>query len=116
VEIVGQPWFHSILVKPCLDPEFTFSLLIRTGEAKFGYVGSVGPDHWGSMDPNFTLCAVGTSQSPIDIARDQAVYDTSMQPLHRNYSVANATLVDNVVNVLVRVANARGGFSTENVC
>jgi carbonic anhydrase len=49
------------------------------------------------MNPNFTLCAVGTSQSPIDIATDQAVYDTSMQPLHRNYSVANATLVDNVV-------------------
>lgn len=59
----------------------------------------MGPEHWGSMNPNFTRCAVGTSQSPIEIVTDEAVYDPSMEPLHRNYTVANATIVDNVVNI-----------------
>lgn len=59
----------------------------------------MGPDHWGSLNPNFTRCAMGTNQSPIDIVTEEAVYDSSMEPLHRNYTVANATIVDNVVNI-----------------
>jgi carbonic anhydrase len=74
----------------------------------------MGPDHWGSMNPNFTRCATGTRQSPIGIATDQAVYDTSMQPLHGNYTVANATLVDNVVNTAVWFLPTVTSISTEN--
>jgi hypothetical protein len=61
----------------------------------------VGPDHWGGLSPNFTECAVGTNQSPIDIATARAVYNPALQPLHRDYTVANGTLVDNVVNLAV---------------
>ncbi|WVZ85545.1 hypothetical protein U9M48_032462 [Paspalum notatum var. saurae] len=76
------------------------------GGAKFGYVGSVGPDHWGALSPNFTRCASGTSQSPIDISTAAAVVGPALEPLRREYTVANATLVDNVVNVALRFDDA----------
>ena len=31
------------------------------------YAGEEGPDHWGALSPAYTTCAIGTSQSPIDI-------------------------------------------------
>ena len=71
------------------------------GGAKFGYIGSIGPAHWGSLSPNFTQCARGRSQSPIDISTAEAVFNPALQPLHRDYTVANATLVDNAFNIAV---------------
>ncbi|XP_066349718.1 alpha carbonic anhydrase 1, chloroplastic-like isoform X1 [Miscanthus floridulus] len=72
------------------------------GGAKFGYIGSIGPAHWGSLSPNFTQCARGTHQSPIDISTAEAALNPGLQPLHRDYTVANATLVDNVFNIALR--------------
>lgn len=33
----------------------------------FEYFGELGPSHWGSLDPAWATCGVGTRQSPIDI-------------------------------------------------
>jgi carbonic anhydrase len=35
--------------------------------APWGYEGSQGPEFWGQLDPSFSLCAKGRSQSPIDL-------------------------------------------------
>lgn len=83
--------------------------------AKFGYTGSVGPDHWGALSPSFRQCARGTKQSPIDISTAQAVSNPALQPLHRDYTVANATLVDNVVNVALRFDGDGGGGGAGSV-
>jgi carbonic anhydrase len=68
---------------------------------EFGYFGSLGPKHWGRLNPNFTLCAKGMTQSPIDIRTDEVVYNPSLGRLHRDYEAANATLVDNIFNIAV---------------
>lgn len=78
---------------------------LKADGAKFGYTGSVGPDHWGTLSPNFTQCARGTNQSPVDIWTPGAVYNPALQPLHRDYTVANGTLVDNIFNVGVCSSN-----------
>ncbi len=31
----------------------------------FGYAADEGPDHWGDLDPSFSLCKTGSKQSPI---------------------------------------------------
>lgn len=36
-------------------------------KVKWGYRGNLSAVHWGSLDPNFALCAKGKEQSPIDI-------------------------------------------------
>ncbi|GJN03023.1 hypothetical protein PR202_ga20421 [Eleusine coracana subsp. coracana] len=94
----GNAVFVLLLSACCLA-----TLACDPNGAKFGYVGSMGPDHWGSLNPNFTRCATGTNQSPIDIATDEAVFDPSMKALHRNYTVANASIVDNVFNIGLRM-------------
>jgi carbonic anhydrase len=53
---------------------------------EWGYVGDKGPVHWASLDKNFTLCAQGKSQSPIDIPKskveriDELKMDYSIEP------------------------------------
>ncbi|KAJ1279387.1 hypothetical protein BS78_04G152200 [Paspalum vaginatum] len=69
---------------------------------RFGYSGSTGPNHWGSLSPNFTLCSKGILQSPIDIVRDEAVCNPQFDPLERDYTATNATIVDNVFNIALR--------------
>ena len=34
----------------------------------WGYAGEVGPEHWGTLEPDFKTCELGRQQSPIDIA------------------------------------------------
>uniref|UniRef100_A0ACD5UW81 Uncharacterized protein n=1 Tax=Avena sativa TaxID=4498 RepID=A0ACD5UW81_AVESA len=80
-----------------------------TTGVEFGYFGSLGPKHWGRLSPNFTRCANGTMQSPIDIRTDQVVYNPNLARLHRNYTAANATLVDNIYNIGLRYADAPAG-------
>lgn len=65
----------------------------------FRYSGSTGPEHWGSLSPNFTLCSKGIHQSPINIVKDDAVYNPKLEPLERDYTAANATIVDNAFNI-----------------
>ncbi len=33
----------------------------------WGYSGNIGPEHWGDLDPKFSMCKMGQVQSPIDI-------------------------------------------------
>ncbi len=34
---------------------------------KWGYSGNLAPEHWGSLDPAFEMCAKGRNQAPIDL-------------------------------------------------
>lgn len=61
---------------------------------QFTYTGAMGPDSWASLNPNFSLCATGKSQSPINIVTGQAVANTNLKSLIREYNSVNVTLVD----------------------
>ncbi|KAF0891895.1 hypothetical protein E2562_011289 [Oryza meyeriana var. granulata] len=85
---------------------FLSSLACDGGGVKFGYTGSIGPAHWGNLSANFTRCSKGKQQSPINIKTTDLVHDPNMEPLHRNYTAANATLVDNIFNIALRYEEA----------
>lgn len=68
----------------------------------FGYgKGPNGPDHWGSLKPEWKICNGGSKQSPVNIEKDDVVYTPELEPLTRDYSDAKATLVNNGFNVMV---------------
>ena len=50
----------------------------------WGYWGAAAPNNWGSLSPDFVLCATGTCQSPIDLA--DCVADSSAPHLAFDYS------------------------------
>ncbi|KAL8125727.1 alpha carbonic anhydrase 1, chloroplastic-like [Apium graveolens] len=80
---------------------------------KFGYIGGTGPNMWGSLSPNFSLCSHGKAQSPIDVVTHKAFLDKNLKPLIRVYHASNATLVDNGFNVGIRFNGNVGGFSID---
>lgn len=43
---------------------------IATSDAAWGYEGDTGPAHWGALTPQYALCRLGVSQSPIDLTAD----------------------------------------------
>ena len=50
----------------------------------WGYWGAVAPNNWGSLSPDFALCADGTHQSPIDLT--DCVENASAPELTFDYS------------------------------
>ncbi|KAL2481672.1 Alpha carbonic anhydrase 1 [Abeliophyllum distichum] len=70
-------------------------------QMQFTYSGLTGPAKWASLDPKFSMCANGKSQSPINIVKDKVVVDKKLKPLIRQYNAANVTLVNNKFNVAV---------------
>lgn len=58
----------------------------------WGYEGKEGPEHWGALAPEFTTCAAGKAQSPID----HAGFDAKQAvPVHADYRVGALSLLHN---------------------
>jgi carbonic anhydrase len=66
--------------------------------AHWGYETDNGPDDWGSMNPDWAMCAQGSSQSPIDLvnATDTSLPAVSIHtPTAQEVDVLNQTGVVN---------------------
>jgi carbonic anhydrase len=57
----------TFLVGGC-SPSETETASEEHDAVHWGYEAANGPAHWGSMDPEWALCAEGREQSPIDLA------------------------------------------------
>ncbi|KAI3924726.1 hypothetical protein MKW92_040963 [Papaver armeniacum] len=77
-------------------------------EPNFSYSGHKGPDKWATLDPSFAMCANGKAQSPVNIVKKTAVYNSKLEPLTRSYNDVNATLIDNIVNIQVFTSLGKG--------
>ncbi len=75
--------------------------------AHWSYQGPAGPQTWGGLKPEFTTCANGQRQSPIDIRGGLAV---DLEPVKFNYQASPFTVIDNGHTVQ---ANIGSGNSIE---
>jgi carbonic anhydrase len=71
------------------------------GAPHWSYAGEVGPQAWGGLRAEFTLCSSGQRQSPIDIREGIAV---DLEPIRFNYQSSAFGVVDNGHTVQVNVA------------
>ena len=71
-------------------------------EAHWSYEGESGPQAWGNLKPDFTTCASGKRQSPINI-EDGATLHGPAEPLQFSYSSSNAAVVNNGHTIQVDV-------------
>lgn len=67
----------------------------------WSYHGEGGPEHWGSMKSEYSLCSSGNRQSPIDI-RDQI--SVQLDPVQFDYKPSNFRVIDNGHTVQVNVS------------
>ncbi|MBK8529872.1 MAG: carbonic anhydrase family protein [Rubrivivax sp.] len=73
-----------------------------TPAAHWGYNGESGPTVWGGLKPEFSTCAVGQRQSPIDIRGGIAV---DLEPVQFDYRAGGFNVIDNGHTVQVNVAS-----------
>lgn len=82
---------------------FFVQLCVGADVIPFGYSnGANGPSNWGNLNPEWKVCNSGKQQSPINIVKGDAEPDLTMDSLTRDYANANATLINNGFNIMVR--------------
>lgn len=67
-------------------------------EPEFGYSGKHGPEHWADLNPEWSACGDGQSQSPINIVN---ATDEEQPELEMNYQVGSKDFANNGRNVQV---------------
>lgn len=74
-------------------------------DVHWGYDGPEGPQAWGQIKPEFSSCATGQRQSPIDI---QDGLPLELQPISFDYHAGSFSVLDNghTVQVIVPPGNA----------
>ncbi len=73
----------------------------QAGHEHWSYKGTAGPQTWGGLKPEFTLCGSGQRQSPIDIRGGLPV---DLDPVRFNYQASPFGVVDNGHTVQANVA------------
>ena len=71
-------------------------------EVHWSYEGEGGPQAWGKLKPEFSLCALGKRQSPINIAEGTTLQGPA-EAVQFNYVPSNATVVNNGHTIQVDV-------------
>lgn len=71
------------------------------GSLHWSYSGDAGPQAWGGMRPEFSACAKGERQSPIDIREGLAV---DLEPIAFQYRPSAFSVIDNGHTVQVNMA------------
>jgi carbonic anhydrase len=54
-----------------------------TDPVHWGYDGETGPEHWGSLSPEYAACSEGKEQSPVDIPATAPVNPPGLQLAYR---------------------------------
>ena len=72
-----------------------------SAQAHWSYQGAAGPQTWGGLKPEFSTCAKGQRQSPIDIRGGLAV---DLDPVKFNYQASPFAVIDNGHTVQANIA------------
>ena len=74
----------------------------HAGEVHWTYEGENGPPAWGTLKPEFNLCALGKRQSPIAIKGDTTLQGPA-EPIEFAYTPSTGTVVNNGHTIQVDV-------------
>jgi carbonic anhydrase len=73
----------------------------ETHPAHWAYSGEDGPKHWAKLDPAYSACALGHSESPINITRAETA---DLPALNLDYRPSPLNIIDNGHTIQVNVA------------
>lgn len=81
----------------------TASLMADVHTTHWGYTGHEGPENWGDLDGNYTMCKAGASQSPVNISESVALHTKDLKPITFNYTTDASEIINNGHTVQVNV-------------
>ncbi len=73
----------------------------ETHPAHWAYSGEDGPKHWAELDPAYSACALGHSESPINITKAEPA---DLPALKLDYQPSPLNIIDNGHTIQVNVA------------
>lgn len=78
-----------------------------TGEVHWSYEGDNGPQAWGRLTPEFSTCATGKRQSPINIDESSTLRGPA-EAIGFDYRASSATVVNNGHTIQIDVTGDNG--------
>lgn len=69
----------------------------------WSYEGETGPEYWGALEDDYSICKRGQQQSPINIEHSKLTTVNDLQPLELNYEKAKAQIINNGHTIQVNV-------------
>lgn len=73
----------------------------------WGYSGTIGPEFWGRMRPEWTLCAEGKRQSPIDFMAAKPI-TVDLDPVKFDYRATSFVIINGPRQLRVKVSEGMG--------
>lgn len=74
---------------------------VEKHEVHWGYAGAEGPEHWGTLKPEFATCGTGKNQSPVDI---KDLVGADLQPIRFTYRAGGNEVLNNGHTIQVNYA------------
>lgn len=94
------PEEHAAAAQAPAAPEHAVPAHAAKGAPHWSYGGEAGPDHWGSLAPDFALCDSGHEQSPVDLKWSQ---QKGSRTLEFHYQAGTPRVIDNGHTIQVNV-------------
>ncbi len=80
------------------------SMLFAGGHAThWGYTGHEGPSNWGDLDSKYSMCKLGSSQSPINITSAVTIESSNLEKIAFNYKTGASSVVNNGHTIQVNI-------------
>jgi carbonic anhydrase len=68
------------------------SIVFAGEKAHWSYSGHEGPEHWGEMDPKYSICSTGKNQSPVNLT---GMVESTLSPIAVNYQAGGTEVLNN---------------------
>lgn len=72
-----------------------------SGKAHWTYSGEEGPAHWGELSADYTACATGRNQSPVDLS---GMVEADLPAIDIHYAVGGGEILNNGHTIQVNYA------------
>ncbi len=72
----------------------------NASDPKWSYKGETGPQNWGYLSQNFSLCKTGKSQSPINLTSTTISQDTTLTLHYQESPLATKRVLEKVKNLI----------------
>ena len=68
------------------------SISLAGEKTHWGYSGHEGPEHWGELDPKYSVCSEGKNQSPVNLT---GMIESNLSPITINYQSGGTEILNN---------------------
>ncbi|SFV51159.1 Carbonic anhydrase [hydrothermal vent metagenome] len=79
------------------------SLFANAHGVHWGYTGKEGPEFWGDLNPKYSMCKKGRSQSPINITKKDTLITEGLEPIKFEYQTSAYEIVNNGHSIQVNI-------------